>query len=661
MNAAPPADPPAAPTAAWERNLAALREHHPVFARELLAAPPVELAWSASRAGPEVATRGVGAAPLALASRFDPEAEATKALAALDDPGVAVAALLGAGLGHGPREALRRFRGGGLVLVFEPDPGQLAAALRRVDATDWLADPTLLLLGPSTDRAALTAALEPHAVLVTQGTRLIVHPVARRLHEGAVGRFGADVAAVTGAARTNLATAMVHAQKTGRNLAENLPVYAAGATTEPLKDAARGRTAVCVAAGPSLAKNAHLLADPAAREAVVVIAAQTALRPLLDRGIRPDFVTALDHSAACARFYEDLPPLPEVTLVAEPTANPVILRGFPGPVRLTRGDRAEALLGPDPGEERPPRSPIPPGATVAHLSVSLAAFLGCTSIVLVGQDLGFSNGLYYCPGTAVHRVWEAELSPWNTVEMMEWQRIARMRGGLQRRAGHGGVPCLTDAQMTAYLQHFERQFRELKEAGVRVVDATEGGLVKAHAEVATLAEALAEAAAPPAPPAPPVSLPPVPAPGLDPAALRRLSDRLRRARRGVRDLQEACAQGQQTLDRMAERVDDPAALREENRRLVALQTRVRRDLADAQALAAGVNVTGRVRRQRAGGRLRRSGATGKDKLLAELARDRDHLDWLGQACAETLELLAMASAATAEASAASAVPMAVAA
>ncbi len=128
---------------------------------------------------------------------------------------------------------------------------------------------------------------------------------------------------------------------------------------------------------------------------------------------------------------------------------------------------------------------------MAHLSVSLAEFLGCTTVVLVGQDLGFTDGLYYCPGTAVHRVWEAELSPWNTLEMMEWQRIARMRGSLQRREGLAGRPCLTDGQMSAYLQQFERDFARMRAAGMRVVDATEGGLVKAHTEAATLAEALA--------------------------------------------------------------------------------------------------------------------------------------------------------------------------
>ena len=277
--AAPRTSAPAGSESAWAANLAVLREKHPGFAAELEAAEPVDLAWEPSRAGPPVATRSTPTGTLALASRFDPRAEAKKSLAALDDPEVATVVLLGLGLGHGVAEALRRLRGTGRVIAYEPDLAQLAAVLREVDATAWLGDASLSLFGPSADRAELTTTLDPHAVALTQGTRLVTHPVARRLHPDAVQRFGADVAAVTAAARTNLATAMVHAQRTGRNLAENLPVYAAGATTEPLKNAAAGRTAVCVAAGPSLARNAHLLADPAVREKVVVIAAQTGALP----------------------------------------------------------------------------------------------------------------------------------------------------------------------------------------------------------------------------------------------------------------------------------------------------------------------------------------------------------------------------------------------
>ena len=59
---------------------------------------------------------------------------------------------------------------------------------------------------------------------------------------------------------------------------------------------ARSQQLVSVGAGPSLARNIHLLADPAVRRNVVVISAQTTLKPLLDRGIQPDFVTALEWS-----------------------------------------------------------------------------------------------------------------------------------------------------------------------------------------------------------------------------------------------------------------------------------------------------------------------------------------------------------------------------
>ena len=91
--------------------------------------------------------------------------------------------------------------------------------------------------------------------------------------------------------RTNVATALVNASRTVRNLCLNLPWYAAGANTNALRNAAQGYPAVCVAAGPSLARNVDQLCDPAVRRNVVVIASQTTLKPLLDRGILPDFVT----------------------------------------------------------------------------------------------------------------------------------------------------------------------------------------------------------------------------------------------------------------------------------------------------------------------------------------------------------------------------------
>jgi len=63
---------------------------------------------------------------------------------------------------------------------------------------------------------------------------------------------------------------------------------------------------------------------------------------------------------------------------------------------------------------------LPAGATVAHLAYYLGRYLGCDPVVLVGQDLGFTDGQYYAAGAAIHDVWAPELNEFNTLETMEW-------------------------------------------------------------------------------------------------------------------------------------------------------------------------------------------------------------------------------------------------
>jgi len=53
-------------------------------------------------------------------------------------------------------------------------------------------------------------------------------------------------------------------------------------------------------------------------------------------------------------------------------------------------DFAEDLL----RETAPMRGSLRAGSTVAHLSFYLAEYLGCDPIILIGQDLSFSDGLY---------------------------------------------------------------------------------------------------------------------------------------------------------------------------------------------------------------------------------------------------------------------------
>src|SRR6266850_432562 len=127
------------------------------------------------------------------------------------------------------------------------------------------------------------------------------------------------------------------------------------------------------------------------------------------------------------------------------------------------------------------------GATVAHLAFYLAEYLACDPIVFVGQDLGFSDGLAYTPGTSYEDVWRPELSRFCTMEMKQWEHIARERPILRKIPDIEGRAMYTEQRLFSYLQQFERDFATSK---AKVIDASEGGAMKRGATVMTLAEAL---------------------------------------------------------------------------------------------------------------------------------------------------------------------------
>ncbi len=607
-----------------DKNLAQLRRTEPELAERLRTAEPgaaTGLEWSASKAGPLTAAVTQDGKPIALASRYDPVAEAGKLIEQVDLKRHAGVVALGMGLGyHVSLLAERMSAGAALLIVYEPDLPLLRAVLERIDHSAWLGRFNVILADERMDRAALIARIEPFSGELTQGTILITHPPSRQRFGPQLAAFGQLVTDALGYCKTNVATALVNASRTIHNLALNLPYYAAGAMTDDLFNAARGCPAVCVGAGPSLAKNVALLADPAVRRNVVVVSAQTTLKPLLDRGIEPDFVTALDYSGISTRFYEGLPPLPGVTLVAEPLAHPSILEAFPGPKRVTHHRFLDKLL----GDLARPSVPIAPGSTVAHLSFYLAQHLGCDPIILIGQDLGFSDGLYYCPGTAIHDVWAPELGAFNTLEMMEWQRVVRHRNHLQKVPDIDGRDIYSDEQMLTYHKQFERDFAQ---ATQRVIDASEGGMAKEHTVRMPLAEALRQYALQPAPTLP------MPREGFDAQRLQQVEAFIARLAEEIDDLRRASRRTLPLLKEMRDHHEDQARVNRLYDRITPLRRRVEQ-LQHAFMVVNELNTVGVFKRVRADRAIEHAKAGSLEEQRLRLERDVENVDWLIQSCDE---------------------------
>ncbi|MBO6512861.1 MAG: DUF115 domain-containing protein [Phycisphaerales bacterium] len=399
--------------------------------------------------------------------------------------------VIGFAMGHHLRALHQSHGKHSVLLCFEPDLGLLRAVLERIDHSDWINESIFLLATDASDASELTQLLNHAEAFLATGVELAPHPPSKhRLGERA-GEFSSTLLDVVRSTRTHLVTVLAHSGFTLRNILMNAGLYATRAGIESLKDTCKDRTAILISAGPSLERNLHLLEDQSIRDRAVIIAVQTMLKPLLKRGIKPHFITALDHHEISKRFYEGLTPedVEGVRLVMEPKANAAIAQAFPGEILCTQEQQLDNILG---DELIRPMGKLPAGATVAHLNYYLARHLGCSKIILIGQDLGFTDGQYYSSGASIHSVWAGELSEHRTLEMFEWERIARMKNLLRAKRDIHGRQIFTDEQMSTYIAQFEADFKQDQESDpdLRIINATEGGVQIAYMQPLPLSAAI---------------------------------------------------------------------------------------------------------------------------------------------------------------------------
>ena len=539
-----------------DRNLEALARTSPQAARNIRAATArADVEFFESDEGELSASTGDGRL---LASRRRPMSEAARLADTVDITEVAGVAVTGFALGHHLRIFAERMNKTGVLLCFEPDVGLMRAVFERVDCSAWMLRTNFALLTDPDDGASISRVLHGLEGIVALGVRLVEHPPSRERLGASATMFGQRFTDVLKAIRTAIVTTLVQSEVTLRNLLMNLDHYSGCAGIADLESSCLGIPAVVVSAGPSLQRNIEVLAQPGMRERVVIIAVQTVLKTLLERGIRPHFVCALDHHEISTRFYEGLTAadVDGVTLVVEPKANPAILDAYPGVIRTLGDDLLDMVLD-GTGLAGQPKGTLAPGATVAHLCYYLARHLGCDPVLLCGQDLAFTDGQYYAAGAAIHDVWAGELGPFNTLEMMEWQRIAREKSLLRRKTDVFGRPIFTDEQMSTYLAQFEADFLADTEKGLRIIDATEGGISKQHTVPMTLKGAIAAYESPI-----PIMLPAAERFTVDRGTLDTLRGRVLTIRSDARRVYQKSKATVRLLRRMRRALSDPARANE---------------------------------------------------------------------------------------------------
>ena len=227
----------------------------------------------------------------------------------------------------------------------------------------------------------------------------------------------------------------------------------------------QGCLGLVVSAGPSLARNGFLLADPRHAGRRLIVATIDSMGPLQRLGVRPDIVVACEEPRLV-----DLEAAKEFgsRIVAWGSAAAGSLAGEGAHIiECDAGDGEETF--------------------VAHL---LIRHLGCDPVALVGVDLAFVDGIAHAPGHAIDYAWALETNPFRSWDWLHARRIASREGGLLREPDRGGRAVLTDRMLHRERAMLESAFDEDRRAGLQVIDATEGGCTKRHTEQRPLAMVL---------------------------------------------------------------------------------------------------------------------------------------------------------------------------
>lgn len=607
------------------RSMTALWVAEPGLARQLESLEPASGAYTLepARSGePTLALPTPEGRRIYLHSRYQPSDEAARQIDGIDVTEAGAYYVQGFGLGYHVRRLFDRTGDDTLICVFEPNLTLLRTAFEHQDFSS-LIESRRVLWFVKADKAELFTRLNPWLPTITIGFSAIAHPPSLQVEPAFHDQVRVLVEELKAYAGTTVNTLVLNGRRTAENLARNVPWYVAAPGVSRLKGQYKQSPAIIVSAGPSLRKNKHLLKEAKGR--AVIVAVQTTLQPLLELGIEPDFVTSLDYHDISTRFWEKLPKTINTELVAEPKASSAIFDLNPGPLSLLGNDFAEKLL----SEMKLNKPRLPSGATVAHLAYYVAEHLGCDPIIFVGQDLGFSDGLCYAPGTSYEDVWRPELSRFCTVEMKQWEQIVRDRHILRRVPDHQGQPMYTEERLFTYLQHFERDFARSR---TRIIDATEGGVLKRGTTSMTLRQALDQFCGSPLPAGKSPHL------GMDWSRLGDCVISLQNRRTEAEQIERLARETLPLLEEVRDHLADQGRVNRAIARIDVLRARIS-ELSSCYTLIMQLSQKSELQRFRADQRISATKADGYERQRMQVQRDIDNVRSVIETAAEFQSLM----------------------
>jgi Flp pilus assembly protein TadD len=371
----------------WEHNLEALRRFRPELHEQVRRhrCSPVGDFIRTSSGLISLQFHGTNNVPIRAYDSDDPWKDAAIHFQTVPPDADGLVVFVGLGLGYGPLLVLEKRPNISKMVILEPSMDLFCTALKALDLYPLISSENVEFFVGDLDPGLFERHVSRLAAM--KDTHILRHVPSFQWQIERYSILNDQVFMLINQINAQGGTTRKHGPAFFRNRMANLALIRHSHSLDLLRDRFHRKPAILVAAGPSLDQSI-----PALKKAVgrcVLIAADSALAPLLAAGIMPDFVTSIDFQDL---NFEKLAPFLRgrwpFSLVASIKGTPFIPKRFP----------ARSLFFAFP-EDRPHswvlealgiKTPVPGALSVVHLSLGLALFLGADPICFVGQDLAYT-------------------------------------------------------------------------------------------------------------------------------------------------------------------------------------------------------------------------------------------------------------------------------
>lgn len=419
-------------------------------------------------------------------SRYDPQKEADREIAAINQSTVYLPMFIGMGLGYTLLELWKRWRDDLYdIVVIENNIHIFRLALETSDFSDLFAYPRFHIHVGDDLSAWKSLCRKIMPGVMSSRLQFIVHAPSRQINAP---YYQQAVQILNDQIHTTQAEfdfTIRHGADIQQNLWRNLPAILRSMGTNQIHNQWMGKPAVVVAAGPSLDKNVHQLHGMEDR--ALIIAVDTALRTLIQHHISPHIVVSTDPTELNLKHFEGIAIPPHTVLAFDPEVHYGIPQQWKHRTLFMNLEKTSFTKWIE--KQAGPYGFVPKGGSVGNTAFYLARILGADPIIFAGLDLAFDplGGKTHAGASALTRTIQAAVPGSQTAAISALDNLPSKQENIVWVPGtqHEQVP--TSSILYIYIQQFNN---EIQQTSAKVIDATEGGARLNGAKIMSLQYAL---------------------------------------------------------------------------------------------------------------------------------------------------------------------------